>query len=88
MKFLKKLLVSIGFSSTIFENSQASGGSAPPPEPPTNPYDNIFLNYWHYFREISIKLFKKFEKIAKIPLELSKNRRFPLIFLLRFPKIR
>ena len=54
MKFFKKLLVSIGFSRTIFENSQASG--APPPEPPTNPYDNIFLNYGHNFRE-------KFDKI-------------------------
>ena len=54
MKFFKKLLVSIGFSSTIFEDSQASGGSAP--KPPTNPYDNIFLNYRHNFRE-------KFDKI-------------------------
>ena len=81
------MLVSIGFSSTIFENSIASG--APPPEPHTNANDNIFLNYWHNFGEKLDKIiFKKFEKIAKIPFELSKNRRFPLIFLLRFPNIR
>ena len=63
MKFFKKLLVSIGFSTTIFENSQVSGGSAP--EPPTNPYDNIFLNYWHNFRErfekINLKNLKKLQ---------------------------
>ena len=61
---------------------------APPPEPPTNPYDKIFLIIGTISAKNSIKLFKKIEKIAKIPLELSKNRRFPLIFLLRFPKIR
>ena len=49
MKFFKKLVVSIGFSSTISENSLGSEGSAP--QPPTNAYDNIFLNYWHNFHE-------------------------------------
>ena len=88
MKFFKKLPVSIRFSSTIFENSLASGGGAPPPEPPTNAYVHIFLNYWHNFRENSIKFFKNFEKMANFPLELSKKFSFPLIFLLRFPEIR
>ena len=48
MKFFKKLLVSIGISSTIFENFLASWGSAP--LPPTNGYDNIFLNYGRKIR--------------------------------------
>ena len=76
MKFFKKLLVSIGFSSTIFANSLASGrGSAP--EPPSNAYDNIFLNYWHNLREtfdkIIFKILKHFEKISKFPVKFSKN---------------
>ena len=54
MKNFQKLLVPIGFSSTICENSLGSSGSAP--EPLTNAYDHIFLNYWHNFRE-------KFEKL-------------------------
>ena len=56
----QKLLDSIGFSSTIFENSLASGGFAP--EPPTNAYDNIYLNYWQNFSEkfdnIILKIWK------------------------------
>ena len=52
--FSKKFMVSPDFSSQISIYSLASG--APPPEPPTNAYDNIFLNYWHNFGE-------KFDKI-------------------------
>ena len=54
---MQKLQVSFDFSTQISRNSLASGGSAT--EPPTNAYDNIFLNYWHNFRETFDKIILK-----------------------------
>ena len=39
---------------------------APPPEPHTNAYDNIFLIYWHNFREkFRLNYFKNLKKWQK-----------------------
>ena len=59
-------MVSIDFSSQIFINSLASGGSAP--EPHTNADDQIFLNYWHNFREKFEKIREKLWKTGKISI--------------------
>ena len=63
-------MISIDFSTQIWINSLVSGGSAP--KRPTNAEYHISLNYWHNFREIPIKFFKNYEKMAKFPLEQSK----------------
>ena len=64
MKFFKKFMVSIDFSTQISINSLASGGFAP--EPTTNAYDHILLNDWHNFREKFDKILYKFWKNLKV----------------------
>ena len=80
------MLVSIGFSSTIFENSQASGDSAP--EPSTNPYDNIFLNYWNNFREKLDKIILKIWKYCKNSIRIIKKSEVSIDFSTQIPSIR
>ena len=70
----QKLQVSVDFSTKFLLNSLDS--AAPPIEPPINICPN--------FGEKFDKILKCFEKLAKIPLKLSKNSMFPLIFRASF----
>ena len=68
MKFFKKFMVSIDFSTQISINSLASEGSAP-----RTHYKWIFLkflNFCPHFRQKSDKIFKKFFKNREIFLKI------------------
>ena len=43
---------------------------APIPEPPTNPYFQMFLKCFLHFRENFVKILKVFQKTRKIPLKI------------------
>ena len=78
MKFFKKFMVSIDFSTQISINSLASGGFAP--EPPTNAYVQNFLNLYPHFRQKFEKILKKILKKSRNFLEIFKNCNFSFIF--------
>ena len=78
MKIFKILEVSIDFSTNFLIFSLASGGSAPPPEPSTNPYFQNFCENFDKLLNISQNFLKNFHK----------NIKFSLIFLTFFENFR
>ena len=84
MKFFRSLLASIGFWSTILKILKLRG--APPPEPPRNPYDNIFINYWHNFREKFDKPILKIWKNCKYSIRIIKKSQFSIAFSTQIAK--
>ena len=66
--------------------SLASG--APPPETPTNPYFQNFLNFSLNFRENFDKILTNFQKIAKFTCKFSKNYKIFIDFLTFFENFR
>ena len=79
MKIFKSLLVSIDFLTKFLIISLAT---------PTNAYFQNFLNFSVNFRENFDDILKNFQKIAKFPLQFSKNYKIFIDFKIFFETFR